>query len=114
MSKNYDGPDRRKCRRNGENGFRKWAKDYGFLVLAVSFGIWCGVLQTNQVNAADERKEMKGKITAVEKYQRDQARIIGAIEKSMKVTEAQNRMVLQIFLQDPKAVKDFIEKAKGK
>ena len=112
MSKDYKGPNRRKCRRNGENGFKKWARDYGFIALAAAFGLWCGVLQANQVNAADAREKTEAKVTEIQKLQRDQARFNGSIEKSMKVQESQNRMILQILLQDPQAAKDFIEKAR--
>ncbi len=110
--KKYVGKDRRQKRRGKDNGWRSWVKDYGLIVVAVSGGMWLGALQATQVWAGEQRKEIKAEQIEVRKLLREQAKHNGAIDNALKVQATQNRLILGIFLRDPQAVKDFIEKAK--
>ena len=110
----YNGENRRKKRRDKDNGWRSWMADYGLIAVAVSGGIWLGTLQANQVWAGEQRQEIKKELIDVRKLLREQATHNGSINTALKVQATQNRLILGIFLRDPEAVREFIEKAKSK
>ena len=81
----YEGEDRRKKRRNKDNGWRSWMADWGLIAVAVSGGIWLGTLQATQVWAGEQRVEIKKELIEVRKLLRKQATYNGAVTNALKV-----------------------------